>query len=281
MPQGEGEIMSDKIKIDSVPQVGDKGSVAVKHLQISLNEKGAKLVVDGDYGPKTKEAVSSFQKSINLPGSGIVGPLTLAALDLEVALTDIKDKAKAPWFWVAKKFEGKHESNKEFQEKLGGMWGKAGLPQFKGLVGSARAWCALFVLSNLAWGGVSYKGGNASAISWDNFGHDINWKVDGFPQGAVVRLNGGGNCKTTSGNHVTFANGDCSGMDLNKEGATFSGYGGNQGNMAKVSSYSVSKICSVSWPSAQADGTPVAKPAPVLISKNCSNGKTDSEESTR
>lgn len=272
--------MSDKIKIDSVPQVGDKGSVAVKHLQISLNERGEKLVVDGDYGPKTKAAVSEFQKSINLPGSGIVGPLTLAALGLEVALTDIKDKAKAPWFWVAKKFEGKHESNKEFQEKLGSMWGKAGLPQFKGLVGSARAWCALFVLANLAWAGVSYKGLTAAAKSGQNLGHDLDWKKDGFPQGSVVWINAK-SCKSGSGNHITFANGDCSAADLGKAGATFSGYGGNQGNMAKISTYSVARICSVNWPEKEADGTPVAKPGPVLVSKNCSNGKTDSKESTR
>lgn len=272
--------MSDKIKIDSVPQVGDKGSVAVKHLQISLNEKGATLVVDGEYGPKTKAAVSSFQKSIGLPGSGIVGPLTLAALGLEVILVDQKDKSKAPWFWEAKKYEGKHENNKEFQEKLGGFWGKLGLPGYKGLVGSARAWCALFVAANLAWGGVSYKGLTAAAKSGQNLGHDIDWKKDGFPQGAVVWINHT-SCKAGSGNHITFANGDCSATDLAKAGATFSGYGGNQGNQAKVSSYSVARICSVNWPSSAADGTPIVKPGPVLVSKNCSNGKTDSGESTK
>lgn len=272
--------MADKIKINNVPQYGDKGSLSVKHLQVSLNEKGAKLVVDGDYGPKTKDAVSIFQKVIGLPGSGQVGPITLAALGLEVILNDEGDKSKAPWFWEAKKYEGKHETNKEFQEKLGGMWINAGLASFKGLVGSARAWCALFVIANLAWAGVSYEGLTAQAKSGKNLGHVIDWKKDGFPQGSVIWINHS-SCGSGSGNHITFANGDCSAADLGKAGASFSGYGGNQGDQAKVSSYSVARICSVNWPDKGSDGTEIAKPGPVSVSKNCSNGKTNDGESTK
>lgn len=56
--------------------VGD----AVKALQLALNAHGAKLVVDGDFGPATTAAVKAFQASTGLVRDGIVGPRTWSAL---------------------------------------------------------------------------------------------------------------------------------------------------------------------------------------------------------
>jgi len=55
----------------------------VKNLQTMLNYFGKvqkPLVVDGIFGPKTKQAVIDFQKSVNLTPDGVVGPLTSKAL---------------------------------------------------------------------------------------------------------------------------------------------------------------------------------------------------------
>ena len=49
-------------------------------LQQRLNANGAHLVVDGDIGKSTKDAVMVFQKQRNLQVDGIAGPLTRLAL---------------------------------------------------------------------------------------------------------------------------------------------------------------------------------------------------------
>lgn len=57
-------------------------SLEVLTLQRKLNAViGAKLYVDGDYGPATTRAVRSYQLSLGLVADGIAGPKTLAALN--------------------------------------------------------------------------------------------------------------------------------------------------------------------------------------------------------
>lgn len=60
---------------------GDR-SLAVLTLQKKLNTViGAKLYVDGDYGPGTTRAVRAYQQRIGLVADGIAGAKTLAALN--------------------------------------------------------------------------------------------------------------------------------------------------------------------------------------------------------
>ncbi len=59
---------------------GDTGP-AVQTLQTRLNVWGAKLTVDGVFGPATLAAVKAFQAAQKLTVDGIVGPQTWAALD--------------------------------------------------------------------------------------------------------------------------------------------------------------------------------------------------------
>jgi GH25 family lysozyme M1 (1,4-beta-N-acetylmuramidase) len=59
---------------------GDTGA-AVETLQTRLNVWGAKLTVDGDFGPLTLAAVKAFQTEQKLTVDGIVGPQTWAALN--------------------------------------------------------------------------------------------------------------------------------------------------------------------------------------------------------
>ncbi len=56
-------------------------SGCVTQLQTLLNNNGASLDVDGDFGPLTRNAVESYQATRGLEVDGIVGPYTKAALE--------------------------------------------------------------------------------------------------------------------------------------------------------------------------------------------------------
>ncbi|MFA9487159.1 N-acetylmuramidase family protein [Moraxella haemolytica] len=58
---------------------GNKGE-QVERLQVKLNENGAKLAVDGDFGRATEKAVMAFQRSAGLAVDGVVGIKTWQAL---------------------------------------------------------------------------------------------------------------------------------------------------------------------------------------------------------
>lgn len=61
--------------------------VWVKQLQIALNEEmDARLLVDGDFGPKTDRAVRIFQKEKGLVADGVVGQYTWNKLNVKQEL---------------------------------------------------------------------------------------------------------------------------------------------------------------------------------------------------
>lgn len=60
-------------------QTGSKGA-QVETLQRLLNQYGASVTVDGDFGAKTAAAVKAFQKANGLDADGVVGPKTAAML---------------------------------------------------------------------------------------------------------------------------------------------------------------------------------------------------------
>ncbi len=73
-----------KVEIGNVKKVAaaEKSKDQVKALQSGLNKiLGTKLIADGIYGEKTKEAVIAFQKKFKLQVDGVAGPRTMAKLE--------------------------------------------------------------------------------------------------------------------------------------------------------------------------------------------------------
>lgn len=68
--------------VPAVPRTLRKGDTGeeVKVLQMKLNKIGANLLVDGQFGPRTEQAVRTFQIERNLTPDGVVGPETWGAL---------------------------------------------------------------------------------------------------------------------------------------------------------------------------------------------------------
>ncbi len=78
----------DKKYVESKPEIAVQGlkegdrSLTVLALQEKLNTAtGAKLSLDGDYGPATTRAVREYQASVGLVADGVAGAKTLALLD--------------------------------------------------------------------------------------------------------------------------------------------------------------------------------------------------------
>ena len=77
------------LKADSQPtepwEASDEDA-NVKGLQEALNDLGAdpQLVVDGRYGPATRQAVKEFQAAVGIVADGIAGPVTEAAIRLRL-----------------------------------------------------------------------------------------------------------------------------------------------------------------------------------------------------
>lgn len=229
----------------------------IRSLKRDMIARGEPLADDDEFGPKTLAAIKK----------------NLAPFTAPVTKPDPAGAGDPYWMKKAEEYKGKKENEPVFNKFLSGFWKIVGLPNYKTLVGTSFAWCGLFVAAVLNMSDLPWQKSGAGAKNWAQYGVAIEYKKVGIPRGAILHLDHDKDCKG-GGNHVTFANGDCSPEDVVKSGATFAGLGGNQGNQVKVSVYSTKEICAVRWP------TNVPAPAPVKVSKNCtSTGSTG--ESTR
>jgi peptidoglycan hydrolase-like protein with peptidoglycan-binding domain len=66
--------------------LGDTGP-GVEEIQTALLAHGFRVVVDGDFGPQTDEAVRAFQKQSGIAQDGIVGPVTWSKLQASPSAT--------------------------------------------------------------------------------------------------------------------------------------------------------------------------------------------------
>jgi hypothetical protein len=73
-------------------QQGDRNPKVVL-LQILLNRRGNALRVDGIYGPRTRDAVTAFQRGFSAPRPGSVDPQTFNSLfaDSRLSIIDVVD----------------------------------------------------------------------------------------------------------------------------------------------------------------------------------------------
>jgi hypothetical protein len=77
---GEHSEVPDNVSTAPSDGKTDDSNTSVEWLQEALNKSGANLVVDGNLGSATRNAVIAFQKTHNLTQDGIAGPLTRATL---------------------------------------------------------------------------------------------------------------------------------------------------------------------------------------------------------
>jgi peptidoglycan hydrolase-like protein with peptidoglycan-binding domain len=90
--KGAGDAGSASQHASQLLQRGARGP-AVKFLQEQLNQRGAGLGADGDFGAATQAAVKKFQQKQGLQVDGIVGPKTWGALGVGGARVTKPDAA--------------------------------------------------------------------------------------------------------------------------------------------------------------------------------------------
>lgn len=238
----------------------------IEALQIELNKYGEGLVVNGELDTKTKTAIEKYDIEVKA---------TRKTVEKKTIPVVNNPQSVNPAYVQAKKHTGKTEYDSAFNKYLSGFWAMVGLPSYKTIIGTTFAWCGLFIAAMNSETGLKIVGGAAGAVSWAKYGQEIDFKKDGIPRGAVLRINNNGDCSSGwAGNHVTFADGDCTVEDLKATNATVPGFGGNQADSVKRSNYPVKNVCNARWPAE------IQKPGPITKSFNCQKVEAK-EESTR
>ena len=241
--------------------VGDEVSALKKDLIIlgyPLNDLGLNK---GAFGPTTERYVREFQKANHLTPDGWAGPLTLIAIRRAVALKVgaevVPSTAKYwkpgpyhPMFVVPEGCTHLHPYDVLYyvrgeREILGSRDNPliAHFHEHSGNLGTHSEGADYHdevphCSSALNWaadGAGCYKSDNALASSWDGYAKKCGAKAlkkgDTVPRGAIIRI-------AHPGGHVTLANRE---FVWTGKGS-FEGFGSNQGNTIKTSTYSQAHI---------------------------------------
>ncbi len=234
-------------------ELGSKGP-EVRDLQRRLHELGySPGPVDGNFGPRTEQAVKAFQRESRLVADGIVGPRTRANLEApQCRQTSRPLQPSAPrppqqqmpgppgeprWLIIARR---------EICTR-GGRVGSESNPRIVEYhqATSLRAqddrtaWCAAFVSWVLEQAGI-HSTRSALAKSYLDWGSALD-----HPRvGAITVLHRGSGAPSSHGpGHVGFF--------LEDRGESIVLLGGNQGNHVNITSFSKSRLLAYRWPAGQ------------------------------
>ncbi|MBM4319980.1 MAG: TIGR02594 family protein [Deltaproteobacteria bacterium] len=233
---------------------GAKGE-AVEALQQLLNQAGARLEVDGDYGMATYRAVADFQRDRDLQVDGEVGRHTRTALKSALSGGRGGDRRRPGGGGRQSQQPGGERGGerppqggeRSGQRQPGGAnqgkdprWlgiarSEVGVKEIPGRRHNPRvieyhattgkfnsdevAWCSSFV--NWVMEKAGYRGtGSALALSWKKWGKKLSKPA----YGSIVVFSWGG-----GKGHVGFI--------VGKSGSTLQVLGGNQSNQVKVTSF--------------------------------------------
>lgn len=166
-----------KMQISTIPQKGNQGQ-DVLTLQTALNNAGYSIKTDGVFGDKTEKAISDFQKSKGLNGSGKLGPKTLDLLNLKIVARDDVTKTES----ITKDLAGKMDRRLRPELRLlleAKVFQNGKIPEcFEKKDVQA---CYVHVMKSMAALGIKESGG-------DNKG-----KLVGYVQGTTGSYKDGGN----------------------------------------------------------------------------------------
>lgn len=226
--------------INRILRNGDKGT-DVKDLQQKLYDIGFKdIVIDGDYGAVTEQAIRKFQTSQNLDPDGEVGQLTIDALNRTTGAVVIQQPPLMPpspvkygespqWYKNAEKDVGFRETGVN-----------RGIDRFiaaahTGSLGDA--WCAIWVNAKIEDSG--YRGSRSPAArSFEKSSAFV--KLEKPALGCVCTMWRGSPSAGTG--HVFFYDGESA--------SGVRGIGANEDDMIKRSFHTRSRITGYWWPAA-------------------------------
>lgn len=222
---------------------GSPVAAEVQALQTNLNTLGAKLIIDGDFGPTTLAAVESFQKNNGLNVDGIDGPATqtailkaLARLDGQpkyvVPLPTLDPKDPTPWLTVLNYWASLGLTENTGQQATPFDQACIAATDYGPLENNVMvAGCGATMSLVMKILKINYPSGSAAAKRWDIFGAPSALKA-----GALCRFQ-----FTPADEHITCC------ASVNPDGTGIF-TGGNQSHMVKASKYPIAQIVAIRWP---------------------------------
>jgi uncharacterized protein (TIGR02594 family) len=204
----------------------------VAEIQRALLARGYDLGLagaDGDAGPKTIAAVTSFQRAAGLVPDGIAGPKTQAALHADIAPRR-NEPGEPGWLTLARGDLGTVEGiGKSNNPKVVRYFADAG---FSGVKDDATAWCAAFVGAELKRAGHK-PSGSLAARSYEAWGVGLAKPA----LGCIATKKRAGSAWQ---GHVGFV------VGANDKQVFL--LGGNQGDKVSVAAFPRSEFTSFRWP---------------------------------
>lgn len=220
---------------------GKKGD-GVKLIQDALRKAGHELVVDGDYGNITQQAVERFQAAARIAADGMVGPITATYLDavkLDSPPTAPLPSviAVAPWLSTMRALTGTKEIPGARSNPLILSWVKVLCARYPDLqrdlawyMDDDTPWCGLGVAWVLGSNGHHPVTGPLRALNWAQYDKELPFGIPGAI-GVKARKGGG---------HVTLYESEFGGKVYCR--------GANQDNQINVGEYNKGDFISWRWP---------------------------------